>query len=337
MSATCTRLGRALGIVSLFFCATAGAQTLGDYQLDGQVAAASCCDLYCGDQCCSDACCEDVCCSSRCDDGLLWGLIKPSDHCFDDFISPMTNPVFFEDPRTLTEARGVFLNHKVPLVPAAGGEIQVYALQLRAALTERLSLIATKDGYAVSSNPLIRDGWVDVALGLKYNLLRNVCDQRLLSAGFTYEMPVGSRRTLQGNGDGEWHLFLIGGTEFLDYGHWISGSGFRLPSDPGDESSMWYWSNHFDYQVLDGWYALTEFNWYNWIGAGAGGIPGVEGGDLFNFGSSGVAGNDIVTGAFGGKYKPNGHVEIGVAWELPLTERRDVLENRLTVDLILRY
>ena len=45
----------------------------------------------------------------------------------------------------------------------------------------------------------------------------------------------------------------------------------------------------------------------------------------------------IVTGAFGAKYKPNRHVEIGVAWELPLTERRDILENRLTVDAILRY
>ena len=65
--------------------------------------------------------------------------------------------------------------------------------------------------------------------------------------------------------------------------------------------------------------------------------PGVEGGDLFNFGSTGVAGNDIVTGAFGAKYKPNRHVEVGVAWELRLPERRDILENRITVDAILRY
>ncbi|MAT68513.1 MAG: hypothetical protein CMJ58_03220 [Planctomycetaceae bacterium] len=268
---------------------------------------------------------------------MLCGLIKPSDHCFDDFISPMTNPTLFEDPRTLTELRGIFLQHKVPLVPAAGGDIQVYALQIRAALTDRLSIIATKDGYAVSSNPLIRDGWADVAAGLKYNLIRNVRDQRLLSAGLTYEMPVGSRRTLQGNGNGEFHLFLTGGTEFLDYGHWLSASGLRLAADSGDDSSLWYWSNHFDYQIFDGIYALTEFNWYNWIDSGAGGINGVEGGDLFNLGSTGVTGNDIVTGAFGAKYKPNGNLEFGVAWELPLTERRDVLENRLTVDAILRY
>lgn len=58
---------------------------------------------------------------------------------------------------------------------------------------------------------------------------------------------------------------------------------------------------------------------------------------MFNFGSTGVAGNDIATGAFGAKYKPNRHVETGVAWELPLTERRDILDNRLTVDAIVRY
>lgn len=58
-----------------------------------------CCE--CGDGCC-DACCD---CGSACCNKRLLGLIAPSDHCFDDFISPMTNPVFFEDPRTLTEAR----------------------------------------------------------------------------------------------------------------------------------------------------------------------------------------------------------------------------------------
>jgi hypothetical protein len=283
---------------------------------------------------CADVCCDPSC--SGCDDGLLGGLIKPSDHCFDEFISPMTNPVFFEDPRTLTEARGIFLNHKVPLA-AGGGDVQLYAVQLRAALSDRLSLIATKDGFAVSQNPLIADGWADVALGLKYNLLVDPAAQRLLSTGVVYELPVGSTRTLQGNGDGEFHLFLSGLAELMDDVHLISGSGFRLPADSSAESQSWYWSNHIDAELVDRWYALMEFNWYHWMKSGDVGLAGVEGGDLFNFGSRGVAGNDIVTGAFGGKFKPNAHCEIGVAWELPLTERRDILENRLTTDLILRY
>ena len=80
-----------------------------------------------------------------------------------------------------------------------------------------------------------------------------------------------------------------------------------------------------------------EFNWYHWMGSGDVGLVGIEGLDVINLGSRGVAGNDIVTGAFGAKFKPGPHSEIGVAWELPLTERRDIIENRLTVDLILRY
>ena len=63
----------------------------------------------------------------------------------------------------------------------------------------------------------------------------------------------------------------------------------------------------------------------------------IEGGELFNLGSQGVAGNDIVTGAVGFRYKPSDHLELGLAWEAPLTERRDVLDNRMTFDCILRY
>ncbi len=248
----------------------------------------------------------------------------------------MTNPVFFEDPRTLTELRAIFLQHKVPLT-AGGGDIQLLAVQIRAAINDRLSIVAAKDGYAWSSNPLIDDGWADVALGLKYNLLSDPQSQQILSAGFAYELPVGSQVTRQGNGDGEFHMYLTGGAELFDRTHWLSAVGYRLPTDGNAESDSLYWSNHFDYQVTKHWYGLVEFNWFHWTESGAGGIPGVEGGDLFNFGSTGVAGNDIVTGAFGVKYKPSRLTEVGIAWENPLTDRRDVLENRLTVDYIMRY
>jgi len=270
------------------------------------------------------------------DSSGLCSLIQPSDHCYDDFISPMTNPVYFEDPRNLTEARFIFLNHKVPL-SAAGGDVQLYALQVRAALTDRLSLIATKDGYIVSSNPLIGDGWADVSAGLKYLLYSDPCAQQLASAGVVYELPVGTPDAAQGNGDGTFDIFLSGGSQLCCRGHWIGAGGFVLPADHRAESTWCYVSNHFDYEFHSRYYALMEFNWYHWLESGTGGIPGIEGGDLFNFGSTGVAGNDIATGAFGLKYKPSCHTELGIAWELPLTERRDVLENRLTFDWILRY
>lgn len=269
---------------------------------------------------------------------LFGGIIAPSDHDFSDFVSPMTNPVFFEDPRTLTEARLIYLHHKVPL-GAGGGSVNLVALQLRAAFNDWLSIIATKDGFITSSNALINDGWADVSPGLKANLWKNAARQQIISAGLTYEMPVGSTQALQGNGDGLFNMFLTGGTQIGPNAHWVSASGFLLPSNPHAESSLWFWSNHFDHRLLDlPIYALMEFNWYHYMSSGnAFTLAPIEGGDLFNFGSVGVSGNDIVTGAFGIKVKPALRSELGVAWEAPLTSRRDVLDNRITADLIVRF
>ncbi|MEM6330889.1 MAG: hypothetical protein AAF790_11645 [Planctomycetota bacterium] len=313
------------------------------------------CGETCESGCCSAAygcrCCDKNCgllgkgvltydpCACGCDlPDLLLGCFARTEACFDDFISPMTNPVFFEDPRNNTELRAIFLQHHVPAA-ALGGDIQLYALQVRARLTERLSLIAAKDGFVVSSNPLIADGWADVDLGFKYALLRDAENQRLLSAGIVYDMPVGTPRTRQGRGDGEFHLFLTGGAELCDCAHWLSAFGGLIPVDDDANSSFIYWSNHFDYQVRRGWYAVMEYNWFHYVADGDNrlGLTGLDGGDLFNLGSGGIAGNDIVTGAWGMKYKPNRRTEIGLIWEVPLTSRRDVLQHRLTADLILRY
>lgn len=91
--------------------------------------------------------CDSACDSRGCDCGLLGlGIVKKSDTCFNDFISPISNPTYFEDPRNLSELRFIYLHHEVPAA-AAGGQINAVAMQFRARLTERLSLIATKDGY----------------------------------------------------------------------------------------------------------------------------------------------------------------------------------------------
>lgn len=273
-----------------------------------------------------------------CCGGLLgYGWVQPSDHGFDDFISPMTNPLFFEDPRALTEARAIFANHRVPLA-AGGGDVRYYALQLRARLSENVSLIATKDGYIDSSNPLVGDGWADIAAGLKFNLIRDTCCQRMLSGGFTFDMPTGETAPLQGNGDGELHLFLTGGRKIGCRGHWLSAAGVRAPFNSTDESTSSYWSNHFDVQMTRRLYLFSETNWYHWLKSGTNtGLNGVEGLDLINLGSTGVAGNDIITSAAGVKIKPGAHSEIGVAFEFPVTQRRDIIDNRLTVDWIFRY
>jgi hypothetical protein len=233
--------------------------------------------------------------------------------------------------------RFIFLNHITP--PALGADsVRLLAMQIRARLTERLSLIATKDGFIMSDSPLLNDGWADVMAGLKYQLYADCESQTVLSAGLTYSLPVGSPRALQARGDGEFNVFLTGGAQLGENSHFISASGFVLPSDASIQNKMFYWSNHVDRMILfDGFYVFGEANWFNYLSSAGGFQAPVEGGDLFNLGSTGIAGNDIVTGAFGMKYKWNCWNELGVAWEVPLTERRGLIDNRLTVDYIIRW
>ncbi len=313
---------------------------------DNSSAASSCdlCDpMKFGCDSCGDGSCDsfggcDGLGSCGCDSGLLGlGILKKSEHCYDDFISPMTNPVYFEDPRQLTELRGIFINHKIPALLGPLGEVRVYALQVRARLTERLSLIAVKDGYIESESPLMQDGWADVSAGLKYSLYRDPTCGRLLSGGIRYETYAGRRRTLQGNGNGVFDIFLTGGSRLGQCSHILSAAGFILPVDSNSENQMFYWSTHLDRRITKKAYAFTEFNWYNYMkDANAFGLP-VEGGDLFNLGSPGIAGNNLVTNAYGLKFKPRSNIEAGTAFEFPLTERRGILDNRITADLIIRY
>lgn len=300
------------------------------------------CDgLGCGDCGCSTGC-DGGCDSLRGDDSLFgYGIIKPSDQCFSDFISPTTNPVFFEDPRTLTEVRFLFLHHNLPALPGLGinrsNSIQVYAAQVRVALSERWSLIATKDGLIYSQSPIVQSGFADVSAGLKYNFYRDPVRGRLLSGGVTYEIPLGTERSQQGNGDGEFNFFLTGGSRLGRRMHFISAAGLREPIDSDAENRLAYWSSHFDYRIGSlPLYAFTEGTWYHYISSGtSGALP--EGLDLLNLGSTGVTGNDIVTRAFGLKAKPRQNVELGGAYEFPVTDREGIMLERWTFDMIFRY
>lgn len=261
----------------------------------------------------------------------------------------MSNFIFFEDPRTLTEARAIFFNHKLPSSVGSlglpGGDVQLYALQLRFALSERLSVIAVKDGFIVADmnggplDDLLNDGWADVSAGLKYNLVRDTCNGTLLSAGFTYEIPIGSQRTLQDIGDGEFHLFLSGGKRLWNgLGHYLGSVGYRIPVDSDVQTSSIHWSNHLDVKLTDRAYVFTEVVWWHWTDSADVGLPlGVGGHDAFNLFSTNVTGNDLVTQNIGVKIKPSANSELGVAYEFPLTDFKDVIDNRIQAELILRY
>jgi hypothetical protein len=302
------------------------------------------CDFAGCDACSNESECAVSSCMSRVASQFgTCGLIQPSEKCFDDFISPMINFVFFEDPRNLTELRPIFLTHNIPDA-LGGGSVQLFAMQFRVALTERLSLIAVKDGVILDNtdgavDTLLDDGMADVSAGLKYNLIRDVQRGTLASAGFTYEIPMGSDKALQSVGDGEFHFFGTAGQRLLDgNAHALSSVGYRLPVDTDVQATSIHWSNHVDVRLTDRAYLFTEVAWWHWTDEASSGLPlGVAGQDLFNLPTTGVKGNDLVTQNVGMRFKPRRNVETGVAYEFPLTEFKDVIEDRVMLDLIVRY
>jgi hypothetical protein len=262
----------------------------------------------------------------------------PSDHCFDSFVSPLSNPFFFEDPRSLTEVRGIFINNVLPNT-LGNNELQVWAAQARGRISERVSLIAPRLGY-IDMHPGGNDspqGFLSAPVGLKYNFLRDVESQTLATIGATYFIP-GQRQAYSGYGDGDFHFFLSGGKQIFDRGHWLSGTGFRIAGDRNWGTQMWYWSNQWDYEVVDRWYGLFGLNWFHTMNSSNLGLVGpITGLDLINLPGADVAGTSVVTGMAGVKFKPSSHLELAAGFEFPLTNRDDILKNRVYADVILRY
>lgn len=304
------------------------------------------CDFSCGMGC-------DSACDGMANRGgrlaKLTSLIRPSDRCFDDFISPMIDFVHFEDPRNLTELRPIFVHHNIPnalgpgAVPA-GGSVQLFAAQFRIALTDRLSLIAVKDGYILDStegdlDTLLHSGWADIAGGLKYNLVRNVESGSLLSGGFTYEIPLGTQGSFQAVGNGQFHFFATGGQRLLDgNAHVLSSFGWQLPVDQGAQTTFVHWNNHFDLRLTNQLYVFTECSWRSWTDSADAGLPlGVGGQDLLNLPVTNIAGTDLLTQNVGVKLKPRSNVEWGVAYEFPVTSFKDIIEDRWQFEAIVRY
>lgn len=265
-----------------------------------------------------------------------------SDRAFDNFIGPISNPIFTKDPRALTEARLLFIQNHIPSGhPLGGGDFQVYALQVRVALTDRLSFIADKDGHAVIKTPAggKKTGWLNLAAGLKYSFIRDEERQLLVTSGFMFEPQTGEADVFQSNGRGLFTVFGTLGKEFGCKNHLLLNGGYHFPVDSNANSSLFYAQVHLDRQMFGWMYPLVELNWFHWTQGGNRGLPPAlgEGDGLLNLGTTGVAGNDLVTVAAGLKAKLSRNLDAGFAYEVPISNRKDLLSNRVIAELILRY
>lgn len=272
-----------------------------------------------------------------------------SDHAFDGFISPVTNPFLFEDPRSLTEVRPIFLIQKMPNSQPdfQGGNITYFGVQGRVAFTDRLSFVWSKLGgiwiNPGSGSPVeAESGFAEIWLGPKYTFVRNEDLGSLVAGGLQFQIPVGSRNAFQHNGT----LSLVpyvsyAQSLFRDFTagsvNTILNTGYSF-STTGARSDYWYISGHIDLDVMNchKFYPLFEMNYYLMTSNGDTTNIGSEGRDLINFGGQ-ASGKGLLTGAFGARYKITENAQVGGAFEFPFAGPRDLFQYRFTLDFILRY
>ncbi len=284
---------------------------------------------------------------------------------FGDFIAPVSNPVYFESPFHTSEARLIHLHQELngDVYTAAGklplnGELTLTALQLRYAVNDRFSIIATKDGYGrmkYDNSLETEDGFADLAIGFKYSPYINYEDQEIITLGLRFELPIGDGNMLQGRHDGIANPFLSFAKGFGDF-HILGYQGFQIPFSQSANSTISHTSLHADYKIGN-FYPLIEMNWRHVISSGDGGRydtdvkaldlgkqdvnfinNNLSGLDIANLGTSDSEGNNYFNMAFGFRYKLTENLIFGAAYETPLSDSKDGLfRERYTFDLIMTF
>ena len=267
--------------------------------------------------------------------GVFAGARGAACQTLDQMISPVTNPVNFEDPRALTELRAIYLYHELDNeFVTQGGNVQIYALQARWAINDRLSLIATKDGYVIMHPDAVlndESGIANIEAGLKYALYKT--DSSIFSGILRYEIPLGDEDVLQGEGDGFIHPSVSAATAWEGF-NFMAGTGFRIPLDNSD-STFYDFDIHVDHP-FGGFYPLLELNVVNVVDAGDRLPIADEGQDFFSIGSSEADGKTIVTMGVGARYRISDNIDIGAAYQFPLSsgDGSRIIDWRVTTDLV---
>ncbi|HEV8060405.1 MAG TPA: hypothetical protein VGP68_11055, partial [Gemmataceae bacterium] len=262
-----------------------------------------------------------------------------SDHCFDTFISPVTNPFYFEDPRSLTELRPVFIFQGVP----GGGNIFDLSLQGRLAITDRFSIVINKLGYidATGGNEDFHGGsFSELWLGPKFTFLRSESTYTVAAVGLTFEIPAGGSNMAQNTGSLSLDPYVSLAQRIYDFkgvgtlnGMGTLGYSFRTDDE---RSEKFYLSLHLDFDVgdLHRIYPLMEMNYFHYTRNGNQEPFNFEGKDLINIGSEFVAGKNDLSLAGGVRFKVNDFWQIGVAADFPVAGNKDLMNYRILFDMI---
>ena len=271
-----------------------------------------------------------------------------SDHGFDQFAAPISNPFLFEDPRAITELRPVFIYQKVPSPQQnfQGGSLFFAGGRGSIAFTDRLSLTINKvGGIGVYPGSLsIYDSkfsLTELWFGPKVTLIRDPEFGTILSAGAIVQLPIGNQRAFQDTGNYSITPYAsIGQTLFktrVGSLNGIANAGYSLSGDKA-RSDYLHASAHLDFDLFDTHriYPVAELNWFAYTTNGTARAFAGEGRDLINFGGQ-AKGSNLLTGALGGRFKLTESMQLGAAYEIPLVGNRDVFHYRFTLDLVFKY
>jgi hypothetical protein len=274
-----------------------------------------------------------------------------TDNWLENTISPVANPIFFEDPKINSEVHALYMFHFLPdtfkfaggSVPL-GGQVQVMAVQLRYAINDKLAVIATKDGYIQFQPDKTLGhayGWADLTAGLKYKLIDDQKNQFIFTPGFTFTMPTGSTASFQGDGSGEWNLFVSAEKGF-DKLHITGNVGFRVPNNFSDQTAQAHYSIQADYYTCQWFIPFVVANGYTILSSGKdkllGSVPlNSEMYDLINYGVTDAAGSTQFTVGGGFRTRITKDLDAGVAYEAGVVSPKGIFDGRITADIVWRF
>ncbi len=252
-------------------------------------------------------------------------------------VHPVTSPYYNEDSFVTTDVRAWYVNHQFPgNSPIDGGDATVYAVQIRAALTESLQLVAYKDGFVDLDSGLLDDtGMNDLAAGLKWAFLQNWETDTHAAVGVGYELGIGDEEVLQDDDEVRvWGSFNKG------FDRWHLGANVNYTTPVGSEDALGdsdrlSWHLHADYYVNPVFSPVVELNGYYTLSEGDNVAVPFSGVDIANLG--GGEDEDVITAGVGFELRTEDLGAFRLAYESPLTDNEDLFGYRWTASIVFGF
>lgn len=251
-------------------------------------------------------------------------------------VHPVTAPYFHEDSFVTTDVRAWYAYHSFPRsIALNGGDAHVYAAQVRVALTDRLQLVAYKDGYTDLNSGLIdSSGWNDLAAGLKFALYQDWKNDFHISVGLGYQFAVGDAKVLQNDQEARGWVSVNKGFGRLHLGATLNYLVHTGDQDALGSSDRIMWHLHADYFVCKWFSPVVELNGYHSVNDGNEVLP-FSGADIANLGG----GDDLITLGLGFEVRPltETPLAIRVAYETDVSTGESLYGYRWTFSLVYSF